>query len=623
MTKKTVSLLVSGLMALSLLLAACAPAAAPSAPATPAAPAAPAPATPAAPAAPAQQKPQQEAVKPGSDTPQYGGTLTLSLAGDITNWDLFNPAFNPPRIFQTTNDPIWAGDWAKGPAGGYGTNESDWGMSYDTLAQKIGVNVESWKWTVDAATNQANLVYQVRHGIHFALNPKSDASRLVAGREMNADDVVFTLNLLLHDPRTYMYAAYPDLRTANVTKTGPWEVSIKTAIGSLVTAVYKFGYWGRIEPPEVLAKYGTMQDWKNSVGTGPFMVIDNIPGSSVTMVKNTSYWMKDPVGPGKGNQLPYLDTLRYIIIPDASTRQAALRTGKYDEMRGNSWEDAAQIRKTTPQLKEFAEPIFGSAEIHMRVDQPPFNDIRVRQALLMATDLEAIRKGLNGGLGEVQTWPWPDSKVYHDVYVSLSDPRIPASVRDLYTYNPDKAKALLKEAGFPSGFKTQALMTSSEVDYYSILKDQWAKVGIDLEFMIRESGVKTSLMSTYQHPAITSSGVSQAVMYFTGPNFAGKAGTGNAGMIDDPKINDALDKIRQVMITDEKASMKIWQDLMPYFLGQAYAIPRPVAPVYNFWWPWLKNYSGEVQVGYGLGSYDNWARFVWIDQGLKTSMGFK
>ena len=77
-----------------------------------------------------------------------------------------------------------------------------------------------------------------------------------------------------------------------------------------------------------------------------------------------------------------------------------------------------------------------------------------------------------------------------------------------------------------------------------------------------------------------------------------------------------------VMVTDEPAAMKIWGDeLWLYVLSQAYYIPRPVAPTYTFWWPWLKNYSGEIQVGESLGHENNWFKYIWIDQDLKKQSG--
>jgi peptide/nickel transport system substrate-binding protein len=458
--------------------------------------------------------------------------------------------------------------------------------------------------------------------VHFALNPKSEASRLVNGREMTADDVVYTLKLLVTDNRNYIYSNAPELRPAVITKTGPWEVSVKTSIDTLMTAFQRFNYWGRPIPKEVIDKYGDMSKWQNSVGTGPFMLVDNVPGSQAVMARNPNYWMKDPIGPGKGKQLPYVDGINYLIVPDASTRMAAMRTAKIDHMYNIALEDALQFEKTTPQLEETTRPVFGSAPFGMRTDMPPFNDIRVRKATLMATDFEGIRQGLNAGRGEILTFPWPATKGYESTYVGLDDPRMPADIKELYTYHPDKAKALLKEAGFPNGIKVTALMTSSEVDFYSVLKDQWAKAGIDLQFKIVETGAKNSMLSGNTHPEIAASGVPQARMYYFIVFFLGKDGVSNQSMVNDPKMTEGIARVAKTMVTDEPAAMKIWGDeLWLYTLSQAYYIPRPAAPTYTFWWPWLKNYSGEIQVGESLRHEDAWIKYIWLDQDLKKQTG--
>lgn len=63
---------------------------------------------------------------------------------------------------------------------------------------------------------------------------------------------------------------------------------------------------------------------------------------------------------------------------------------------------------------------------------------------------------------------------------------------------------------------------------------------------------------------------------------------------------------------------KTWHDILPYVLEKAYAIPRPQPYTYTFWWPWLKNYHGELQVNYG--DVLTWIPWVWIDQDLKEKM---
>jgi hypothetical protein len=186
------------------------------------------------------------------------------MTADITGWDdVVTRGFVAGPTLTITNQTPWMGDWAKGPAGGYGTKETDWIGWYDVWTNHTGDAVESWKWTLNAANNSGTLVYQVRQGVHYGLNPASEASRLVNGRVMTPDDIVFSFRQMVTDSRAYMYKAYPELRTANITKTGPSEVTIKVSTSAaLVTAIAKFGSYARIVPPEVVAKYGDMAKWQ-------------------------------------------------------------------------------------------------------------------------------------------------------------------------------------------------------------------------------------------------------------------------------------------------------------------------------------------------------------------------
>ncbi|UCD08064.1 MAG: ABC transporter substrate-binding protein, partial [Dehalococcoidales bacterium] len=417
-----------------------------------------------------------------SDQPRYGGTLNLARAGDITSFELcYKGSPIPQPTIGVTNDPLWAGDWAKGPAG---TGETDWRMSEDVFENKVGFVAESWEWSADFETNEGTLIYQIRPGIHFTLNPDSEASRLVGGREVTADDVVYTLDQIVRNPNSYTHAAAPRLRDAEITKTGDWEVTLKVPADALASAISRLGIWGRPIPEEVIDRYGSLVDWRNSVGAGPFMIKDYVVGSAVTLDRNPNYWHTNPAGPGMGDQLPYIDHMKWFIIPDQSTREASIRTGKVDEMFLVNWEQAINIRNTAPDLLEAEMPAEGGWHIKWRVDREPFTDVRVRQALIMATDLEMIRDTLNGGLGQIMTWPFVYHPSYADLYLSLDDPMCPESVREIYTYNPEKAKQLLADAGYPNGFKTEAISQAGEADFYSVLADMWSKIGVELEINV-------------------------------------------------------------------------------------------------------------------------------------------
>ena len=561
---------------------------------------------------------------PTSQAPKYGGILRLSLPTDLTqSWDnVVTATAVPNAVYGTTNEPIWWGDWTKGPAGGYGTNDTDWGGHFDIWPLMAGRSAEKWSWKVDA-DGTGTIVYTVRQGVRFALNPNSEASRLVNGRQMTADDVLFSLKQLATDPRAYIAKANPELNVATFTKTGPWEVTVRLPKESMVTAIARLGMYGRVEPPEVIQKYGSMADWRNNVGTGPFMITDFVSGSVATLKKNPNYWGVDPIGPGKGSKLPYIDELRYLIIPDASTREAAVRTGKIDQigLTGEGWETADLLKKNAPALLSAEGTIPHGGEIQLRTDRAPLNDLRVRQALMMATDFNTIKKTLSGGVGQIETWPFPKVKGYEDLYVNNSDPDVPQSVRDLYTYSPDKAKKLLADAGYPNGFKMTALVNSGvggEVDYYEVLVNMWSKAGITLSLDVKEAGVVANIQRQHQQPEATIYGGSPVAIFYAPATLYGRSA--NMSELDDKAINDALKQMRLDAITDLRLAMKDMRTLSIYLRGQAYHIPRVKRAPVNLWWPWLKNYSGESFVSYG--TVASWAQWVWLDQDLKKSMGY-
>ncbi|MEK7152361.1 MAG: ABC transporter substrate-binding protein, partial [Patescibacteria group bacterium] len=367
-----------------------------------------------------------------------------------------------------------------------GTNETDW--YYGMLGQfglLKGHLAESFE-----LIKPGTIIFHVRQGVHWALNPKSAASQLVNGREFTADDVVFSLTRhALKSPLTTMYQRFTAIgKPPTITKLDKYTVEVKVDPDMLGYGLTMLGNFTLMWPHEVIEKYGDMKDWRNSVGTGPFMVTEYVAGSAMTYVRNPNFFMTDPVGPGKGNQLPYLDGFRTLIIPDPSTSQAAFRTGKIDRMDSLTGEDWEGFMKQRPDLKYKASLSIGSLPAG-RLDKPalPFKDIRVRQAMNLAVNKKEILDNYYKGRGALFAVPVPPGPSHAKMFTPLeeqpSQPTIPgsrASVQELFTYNPEKAKLLLKEAGYPNGFKTEFVVSPTGIDLASILKDQLSKVGIEL-----------------------------------------------------------------------------------------------------------------------------------------------
>jgi peptide/nickel transport system substrate-binding protein len=570
-----------------------------------------------------EEEEEEEVIVPSTEVPEYGGTLTLALAADPQPlWDLYG--LGTPAPSQLTHQRVWDGDWTKGLAGGYGEKLVSWGEGSYLPYLQTGFLAENVYWQTDPGGKTVTTYITVREGIHWALDPKNEFSRLVNGREVTTDDIAWNLTERTNNPEAMNYQFFPQQHGIQAVKVGPQEITVTHPIGIHLEGIMRLLNTVMI-PPEIYKKYGreSCVNWKYDIGTGPFILTDVVPANSATLDRNSSYWMKDPIGPGQGNQLPYLDRVKYVVISDLSTRQAALRAGKVDQMggfNGFNLEDKNIMTKQVPELKVAQRGGGLVSPLFMRTDKAPFNDIRVRRALMMATDFSTINETLYAGLGDLVSWPYRYNEAYADLYLGLDDPEMPASVKELYTYNPEKAKTLLTEAGYPTGFKTKLSLTQDLADYYSIVKDMWSKVGIDIELTIIESGgalIGVAASQTYETIAIFFSPV------FTFPEQAQyTTGTGwlNASLISDPYIDEKAAEIKETAMSDFRPAMKQEKELLKYVLDKAYCIPTPAYPIYTLWWPWVKNYTGETSVGYAPG--DSWVQWVWYDKDLKKSMGY-
>jgi peptide/nickel transport system substrate-binding protein len=554
---------------------------------------------------------------PATEAPKYGGTLAIISSTDITGFDLTSSP-NNGSTQPLTNGTLLGGDWAKGPAG---TNQVSWtNMGYYGLDFERGNLAESWE-----IPEVGTVIFHIRKGVRFALDPNNEASRLMNGREFTADDVIFNFTRACNFPASFVRITQRGLATTTTfTKTDKYTVTMKNAedpyTGFLLFAM---GIGGRQMAPEVVQKYGSQLDWRNSAGTGPFILTDFVSGSQATLKRNPGYWDKDPVGPGKGNQLPYLDGVKFLIIPDVSTQMAAIRTAKAEVAPLLTADDAKSLMKSNPEMSYKKTMTDQPNIIGMRTDKPdlPYKDKRVRQALMMATDYEMFRTQLYGGDAETLVWPVATQNA-----PDLIDPldKMPQSVQTLYKYSPEGARKLLSEAGYPKGFKASVVCSSqaSAVDAMSVVKEMWSKVGVDLEIQIKEQVVYQSISSARSFTDLyfgmtLGSGVYANMVSFRGTSMFNRSywdePTGK-----DPQVETAYAEIQKNLFTNDAKTRQIYRELMPYILEQAPVIPLPNPYLYLFWQPWVKNYHGENMVDYSMGGV--WTTWVWLDQNMKESM---
>jgi peptide/nickel transport system substrate-binding protein len=537
-----------------------------------------------------------------SDVPKYGGTLTITWNADVINFD--NCYYLSTGTLRLTNEELFQGDWARGPAG---TNEVSWRIVSFPGVERYSNKGLAESWEITGTANDT-LVLHIRKGVNWQNKAPTN------GRELTSDDVIFSINRCWTNPSSIMGNSYP--APQSMSAPDKYTAILKyRSLSELSKSLVQVCDMNEMWPKDaVVAKNNDMRDWRSSIGTGAYMLTDYVKGSSATLVRNPNYWDKDPIGPGKGNQLPYPDGVKILIIPDMSTRLAAMRTAKSDQ-DVVPWDMAATLRKSNPELVWTKSYSVNPYDLYMRVDNTsfPWSNLKVRQAMSMAVDYQAIANTYYGGDAAWYHYPGPAYDEAKDYKTPFNE--LPKAIQDIYTYQPDKAKQMLADAGYAKGFDVKITCQAIDSDLMSIYKDYWAKIGVNMIVDVKEYAVYQSIRAGGKAEqgiyALTSMQVAFDMVEVnpTHPY--------NYSKVNDKKCQDAYEQL-WANYMDWNKRCQIYKDISQYILENVWTIPCPQPSWYTMWQPWLKGYHGEMSVG-NTSQY-NWAKWVWIDQDLKEQM---
>ena len=551
------------------------------------------------------------------EAPRYGGTLTYATRLEATDSDMFVGGLQAGRAFSGVLEKLSIADW------GIDRSVNNLRNEFYALEDQIRPALAaSWE-NPDPNT----YIFHIRQGVHW--HNKAPMN----GRELTAEDVVFNYHRLTGMGSGFskpegISSTIVSLEFESISASDEYTVVVKLTkprIDALWWLVEDNFAW--IGPPEVIKQHGDHSDWRNLVGTGPFELTDWVEGSSLTWTRNPDYWGTDEKYPQ--NPLPYIDTLRSLVMKDEASRLAALRSGKVDYIGANAASnintpDAVEsIERTNPDLKIWPYYFRSNAGMTYNLTNPPYSDIRVRKALQMALDLETVNdtyyKGLavvtpQGAMGNFLT----QFTIHFDQW--------PEEIKAGYRYDPEAAERLLDEAGYPrgeNGIRFTAAMDGLSCclnpDYFEIVRDYWGEIGVESEFLIHEPATWGARANGHEFEGMTWSTAAGPYSplshvlrwYTTGHPF-------NRGQVDDPKFNALFESMEAAQTMEEVGAYSKQADL--YMLSQHWQLWGPVEPAYNVTQPWVKGHNGE----YYMGAW-NWnavyAR-VWIDQNLKEQMGF-
>jgi dipeptide transport system substrate-binding protein len=335
---------------------------------------------------------------------------------------------------------------------------------------------ESWEVSPDGL----QYTFHLRRGVKFQATDEFTPTR-----DMNADDVIFTFDRQMNPANPYhTYADRPYVYFEGVGMpkliSGWRKIDDYTLVLTLpaphapmiANLAMDFGSVMSKEYADFLAAKGRMKDLATKpVGTGPFRLVDYKQDETIRYAANDTYW--------KGR--PKIDDLIFSIAIDANVRWEMLRTGACQIMSYPNPADVAAI-KAEPGIKVMEREGLNTGYLAFNTTQKPFDDPRVRKALVKAIDRKAIVDAIFQGAGVVAKNPLPPTSwAYADETID-------------YPYDPDAARQELQAAGV-SGLKMKVWAMPVQRPYNpnarrmaEMIQADLAKVGVDVDIVSYEWG---------------------------------------------------------------------------------------------------------------------------------------
>ncbi len=348
----------------------------------------------------------------------------------------------------------------------------------------------SWQVSADG------LVYtlQLRRGVQFQSNFGFQPTRA-----FDADDVVFTFARMADAQHPYHAVSggnYPyyarmalprllrsvtrvDAHTVRFELTRPnatFLADLTMDFASIVSAEYA----------ATLQREGRMQDFDlKPLGTGPFELVAYQPGSQLRFRAFAQHWRGRPA----------IDPLVFAITPDASVRWARLRAGECQLMAQPNPADLRAI-ESAPAIRVQRKPGLNVAYLAFNTERGPLRDARVRRALALAIDRDALVRTIYHGAAVTARGPLPPTVWAHDPLLAL--PR----------HDPDAARHLLADAGYPKGFALTLWAFPNSRPYLpaarrmaEMIQAEWARVGVRARIVSYEWGEYLRRVGRGEHDA--------------------------------------------------------------------------------------------------------------------------
>ena len=389
---------------------------------------------------------------------------------------------------------------------------------------------ESW----EVSDNGLEWTFHIRPGVKWH---KSDD-------EVNADDVVFSINKSMNkNTSAYSgdYAAFESVeKIDDMTVKITLEHTIPSVLG--VLANYSGGY--------IVSASG------KGIGTGPFQIDTINSGQNIKLVANEGYF--------RGT--PKLSTVTMRFLPEKSARELAFIAGEIDAApTGQDKNNIARLKSEDGVVVDVFAPA-EEAQLHLNTKVAPLNDLKVRQAMSYAIDQSQIVLFQGEEFTKAAKSAVPSNNLG---YTSNSG---------ILGYDPEKAKALLAEAGYPDGFTIEMVTSQNPglLNFAQLVQAQLGEVGINVELKPVEHATYHQMIRKDLSPMVIYSAARFPVadvyltQFFYGPSQIGAPG--QVTNFSHCEAGDADIKAAKVE-TDQATQVAMWQSAQKKIMGNVCSIP--------------------------------------------------
>jgi peptide/nickel transport system substrate-binding protein len=496
-------------------------------------------------------------------TPKAGGTWKEATITLPTHFSPFHPGA----------DPSFANTWRRE----YGYYDRIWATRdvTDPARLRFGRLADSWEIASDTQIN-----VKLKDGVFF--HDRAGATNLGAGRQLTAEDVVANFEFLKKPPASggSFIQSGKDLKSVTAVD------KLQLRFDLVAPRAFFFESTNALIVPKEMLDEQTLKTTP-PIGSGPFMYKSHQQNSSEDVVRNPKYFAKDR---------PYLDAKSLVFLGDASALQAQFRAGAIDDIQDGGWPDVKTAESVASDLgnkiKNIAALSTSGMAMLLNIHRKPFDDVRVREAIYRAVDVQRIIDTVFFGDG-AKSW-----------YFSEARPsRFPIgrkAVEQYVGYDPAKAAALLKASAADLD-KTYELMVPPEaqtwVDGGGLVSQDLAKVGLKTKI----SPVVRNIYLQRAGPKPGDFDITMTV-YLDYIYMQTDSGTfWNNTSLEDATV-DALSAKIQAEIDDTKRS--VLSNQIELILAQKYSplVPMLTTNAHYSWYAYMKGVNLELN-RFGLGGY--------------------